>query len=136
MKRGKTAHRSASNMIHMEQYKAQLETGSKKSKYSNEKTKVDGISFASRAEARRYGELKLLALGGEIRNLEMYPRFTLAVNDQKICTYVADFRYYDIKRKRVRIEDVKGARTAVFILKKKLLKACHGIDVEEIRMKR
>jgi hypothetical protein len=46
-------------------------------KFGNRQVKVDGIRFDSVKEARRYNELKLLERGGEIKNLELQPRFVL-----------------------------------------------------------
>lgn len=39
-------------------------------KYHNRKTVIDGITFDSAKEARRYMELKLLERAGEISNLQ------------------------------------------------------------------
>ena len=54
------------------------------------------------------------------------------VNDQKICKYVADFRYNKVDEygslEEV-VEDAKGVETAEFKLKKKLMKAVHGIEI-------
>jgi dsDNA-binding SOS-regulon protein len=66
------------------------------SKYGAVRTEVDGISFASKKEARRYSELKLLERAGEIADLQLQPRFPLTVNGVRVCTYVADFQYRDI----------------------------------------
>jgi len=104
-----------------------MKTVYKKSKYGNVKTKVDDILFDSKKEANRYCQLKLLARAGTISELELQPRFDLVVNGFKICTYIADFRY--IKDNKIIIEDVKGVQTQEFKLKKKLMKAVHGIDV-------
>lgn len=49
------------------------------------------------------------------------------INDVLICTYYADFTYWE-KGKYI-VEDKKGVRTPVFNLKKKLLKAILGIDI-------
>lgn len=100
------------------------------SKYRSIPTAVDGITFASRAEARRYGHLKLLQQAGAISGLELQPRFPLIVNGVKVCTYVADFRYVD--RKRTIVEDVKGCRTQVYRLKRALMLACYGIEIAEV----
>ena len=105
-------------------------------KYGNKPTLVDGIRFASKLEAGRYQELKLLERTGDIAQLEVHPRFPLFVKDQHICTYEADFRYKDVRRGTVHIEDTKGVRTALFILKKKLMKACLGLEIEELRDKK
>lgn len=103
-------------------------------KYRNVKTVVDGITFASAKEARRYGELKLLEKSGRISGLELQPSFRLHVNNCLICTYKADFRYTtDTPHVRglVVVEDCKGFLTPVYRLKKKLMLAVHGISVVE-----
>jgi len=103
-------------------------------KYRNQPVEVDGHRFASKAEARRYGELKLLMQAGKIKALSLQPDYTITINGEKICTYRGDFTYFDPERGKMVIEDVKGAPpTPVFKLKKKLMKACLGYDVTEIR---
>lgn len=100
-------------------------------KYGNERTTVDGIAFDSKAEADHYQTLRNAERGGAISDLVMQPRFPLMVNGELIGTYVADFQYVDGDGQLV-VEDVKGMRTPVYKLKKKLVKAVHGIDVMEI----
>ncbi|MDD3747626.1 MAG: DUF1064 domain-containing protein, partial [Anaerostipes sp.] len=43
------------------------------SKYGARKTVIDGITFDSKREAKRYQELKLLEQAGEISYLELQP---------------------------------------------------------------
>jgi hypothetical protein len=100
------------------------------SKFSNVPTTVDGIRFDSRKEARRFAELKLLERAGEIRDLEVHPRYPLTVNEQEVCVYEADF-FYREKDGRVVIEDVKGVKTPVYRLKKKLMRALLGVEIRE-----
>lgn len=99
------------------------------SKYGNKKTEIDGITFASRREANRYAELKLLERAGEIQGLSLQPVYDLIVNDMKICRYVADFRYFE--NKQIIVEDSKGFKTRDYRIKKKLMKAVFGIEVRE-----
>jgi len=99
-------------------------------KYGNRKTVVDGMAFDSAKEARRYGELKLLERAGQITGLEIQPAFRLVVNNCLICTYKADFTYQDAKKQRI-VEDVKGVKTPVYRLKKKLMLAIHGVEILE-----
>lgn len=104
-------------------------------KYGAIPTTVDGYRFASRAEARRYAELRLMALTGEIAGLELHPRFQLVVNGQSVGAYVADFAFTDAATGRRVVEDVKGGRatrTAVYRLKRRLMLACHGIEITEV----
>lgn len=111
----------------------QMAKATLRSKYGAVKTTVDGYTFASRAEARRYEELMLLGLAGELDNLELQPVFPLVVNGVSVGRYVADFAYREKATGAFVVEDVKGMRTPVYQLKKKLVAACHGIDVREIR---
>ena len=102
-------------------------------KYGAVRTTVDGISFASKAEAKRYGELKLLEKAGQIGGLELQPRFPLEHRGIKLTTYIADFSYWTMGQPPQRvIEDVKGMKTAVYRLKKKLVEAHYGITITEI----
>lgn len=96
-------------------------------KYGNRKTLVDGVTFASAREAKRYGELKLLQRAGEISELSLQPKFELGINGVKVCAYHADFSYKC--KGLVVVEDSKGFETQVFKLKRKLMKAVHGIEV-------
>ena len=103
------------------------------SKYHATRTEVDGYVFASKAEARRYSELKLLEAAGEIDGLVLQPVFPIVVNDVKICKYIADFSYYSGQERF--IEDVKSAATKkipVYRLKKKLVEAIYGIAIAEV----
>lgn len=102
-------------------------------KYLNRKTVVDGITFDSAKEAARYEQLRLLEKAGHIRDLECQPAFPFVVNGHKIGTYKADFRYR--QHDAVVVEDVKSPPTRklpVYRLKLKLLKALHGVEVDEI----
>lgn len=101
------------------------------SKYSAKPTSVDGIRFASKREAARYGELTQLQRANVIEGLELQPRFPLIVGNKLVCTYVGDFRYME-KGKPV-IEDVKGFKTDVYTIKRKLLLALFpALDHREI----
>jgi hypothetical protein len=67
-----------------------------------------------------------------VRNLELQVRFNLIVNDQKICAYIADFQYERQNKDNFWcsiVEDAKGVETPEFKLKKKLMKACLGIEI-------
>lgn len=97
----------------------------KRNKFSAEPTIVNGHRFASKAEAKRYGELMMMAANGDIYDLELQPRFLLQeafecrLKKHRAIEYVADFKYRD-KYKTV-VEDVKGMKTDVYLMKVKLL---------------
>ncbi len=101
-------------------------------KYHNRKTFYQGIWFHSQKEENRYRELQLLEQAGEISQIELQPRYDIVVEGCKICFYKADFRYEVIATGECVVEDVKGVRTAVYQLKKKLVKALYGIEIIEI----
>lgn len=102
------------------------------SKYHNRKVDVDGYTFDSRAEARRYGSLALLVQGGHIHTLRVHPKFDLVVNGALVARYEADFHYFDTAVNDWVTEDVKGVRTAVFVLKKKLYETLYQTTLREV----
>lgn len=101
-----------------------------RNKYGAVKTTVDGIKFDSKKEAARYQVLKLCEKAGTITNLSLQPKFDLIVNGVKIGFYKADFKYNNLDGKEV-IEDVKGVKTPVYNIKKKMIKAIYGFDIFE-----
>jgi hypothetical protein len=108
-------------------------------KYGNQKVELDGYVFDSKREARRYQDLKALQLLGEISSLcanKKALRYPLVVNGHVIATYVADFRYlvpaHDGTLGTYVVEDAKGVRTATYRMKKKLMRACWNIEIQEV----
>jgi len=101
----------------------------RRNKFGNVRTVVDGRTFDSKKEARRYLELKRLQAAGAITALRLQVRFPLRVNGVAVGKYVADFVY--VRDGRRVVEDVKGVRTAVYKLKCKLMLAVHGIEILE-----
>lgn len=99
--------------------------GKKRHKYGARRVEVDGISFASRKEARRYQELKLLERAGKIQNLRRQIRFALV----QTVVYVADFQYTE--NGETVVEDVKGYRTAEYKRKRRLMLEQHQIAIKE-----
>ena len=100
-------------------------------KYRNKKCTIDGFTFDSLKEGQRYAHLKLMQKAGTIRGLTLQPRFDIDINGQKVCKYFGDFSYTDADGKTI-IEDVKGMKTPIYRLKKKLVKALHGVEITEI----
>lgn len=104
-------------------------------------TEVDGQRFASKAEARRYQELRFLELGGVISGLRCHPSYTLApmvkVGGETIRSirYTADFAY--IENGVEVVEDVKSrptSATAAYRLRRNLWHRAHAerIDAGEL----
>lgn len=109
------------------------------SKFNAKKTEVDGVVFASKAEAKRYGELRLLERAGEIRALELQPKWELVPPQrrpdgvaERAVSYVGDFKYLDRAGSLV-VEDVKGMRLPEYVIKRKLMLHKFGIAVREVK---
>lgn len=105
----------------------------KKNKYSAIKVKEDGYIFDSKAEHRRYKELLILQRAGEIKDLELQPKYECVINGKKIANVILDFRYFDNGKNMTVIQDVKGFDTTVSRLKRKLVEAIYNITVEIIK---
>jgi len=126
-----------------------------RSKYKAVKTTIDGVTFDSKKEAKRYTELKLLEKAGHITHLELQPEYQITINGAKICKYKADFRYFTVRQENNEqyynskgewqtptmtgdkegqiVEDVKGFKTPIYRLKKKLVEACYpGTQIKEV----
>lgn len=117
-------------------------------KYGNKKTTVDGITFDSIKEAKRFKELSLMERAGMIQDLQRQVKYILipaqrepdtvgargGVHKGKLiereCTYVADFVYQE--NGQTVVEDTKGFRTKDYLLKRKMLLFFHGIKIKEV----
>lgn len=109
----------------------------KQNKYRNKKTTIDGIHFDSQKEANRYKELKLLEKAEKIKNLKLQPAYLLQESFKlkgetiRAIKYVADFEY-ETKSGELVTEDVKGVKTQVYKLKKKLFENKYRRKIKEI----
>lgn len=109
---------------------------------------VDGETFDSKKEYRRYCELKLLERAGQIRNLQRQVKFLLIPSQyeevvdakgkpkqkciERECVYVADFQYRDAHTGKLIVEDTKGVKTDTYVIKRKLMLKEYGIKISEI----
>ena len=122
-------------------------------KYGSRKVEVDGITFDSKKEAKRYKELLLLEKAGELSNLQRQVKYVLIPpqyeNPQSLtkkgrgkciereCSYIADFVYQvpllegGVPFLTV-VEDTKGFKTKDYIIKRKLMLYTYGIRITEI----
>lgn len=94
--------------------------------------------FASKGEFKRWRWLLLAQRAGVIANLQVQPEYSIDVNGEHVCTYRADFAYMDLEKKRLVVEDVKGSTNEkhldpVFKLKRALVKAIWGLDIELVK---
>ena len=110
-----------------------------KNKYNARRNSISGKKFDSTAEARRFSELSRLLRVGKISELRRQVSYELipAQYDgdgkllERAVSYKADFVYE--RDGALIVEDVKGARTKDFIIKRKLMLYVHGIRVQEVR---
>lgn len=118
------------------------------SKFYSRKVVVDGITFDSKKEARRFKQLKALEEAGKICNLNRQVKFTLIPTQrepdiigprggvkkgkllERELAYYADFCY--LHDGKWVVEDVKGLRTKDYIIKRKLVLYLHGIRIKEV----
>ena len=107
------------------------------SKYGNRRFERDGYQWDSYAEYARFVDLRTLAEIGEIADLTIKPKYVLLKpfrrdgKHYRGITYIADFRY--VENGKEIVEDVKGAKTAVYKMKKQLLLAQYpGINFIEV----
>lgn len=111
-----------------------------KNKYKAKKAVVDGIVFDSRKEAKRYTELKKLEEMGSIRDLslqvqfELIPSFEIVIDGKKrkrrAMRYICDF-VYEVNGTTI-YEDVKGRKTDVYAIKKKLFEYRYHETIREV----
>lgn len=121
------------------------------SKYHSQKIVRDGETWDSKAEYKRWCDLRLMQRKGMIHNLERqvsfelipaqyesYPRYSdkdgRRLKDGRRCveravTYRADFVYQ--QGGKTIVEDCKGMRTDEYIIKRKLMLWRHGIRIKE-----
>lgn len=123
--------------ITQEQYDAMMakRTTKKAPRVKGAKKKVvNGMTFDSTREARRYQDLELMQRSGQISDLRRQVPFAITVNGVFICEYYCDFTYAQprIGKPAEQVyEDSKGFATEIYRLKRKLVEAIYGIKIKE-----
>lgn len=93
----------------------------------------NGITFMSKKEMDRYKELLLLCHTGEIIGLKRQPKFVLQGSfeyngkTERAINYIGDFLYINSKGEMI-VEDVKGMKTPVYEIKRKMFLKIYGND--------
>lgn len=121
----------------------------KYNKYGNKKIQYNGQEFDSKREARRWQDLTLMQQAGAIHDLRRQVKFVLVPTQREPdktgprggkkpgkvieheVAYIADFVYTDADGATV-VEDAKGIRTDVYIIKRKLMLERYGIRIREV----
>lgn len=103
-------------------------------KYRAKKVKTEEGTFDSQREYAIWCELKIRQKVGEIYGLARQCPFILKVNTEMVGVYVADFDWFEKSDRRYVVADCKSkpTMTPVYRLKRKLMKAIHGIDILEM----
>lgn len=107
-------------------------------KYRNKKVIYKGIKFDSMRERNYFLKIELLEEAGLIKDLEIQKKFILQKGfklngkSRREISYIADFYFYDVKKQKYRVIDVKGYRTDVYKIKKKLFESKYQIEIEEV----
>lgn len=110
----------------------------KQSKYKNKKVVYDGIEFHSQKEGNYYLKFKAMRDLGLIRDLELQKeyilqdKFVLNGKTRRKITYKADFSYVTTEDNKLHVVDVKGFKTEVYKLKKKLFEYKYKVELEEV----
>lgn len=97
-----------------------------KHKFQAIQTELDGITFPSKKEAKEYQRLMLLKKSGEVLFFLRQVPFHLPGNVK----YVLDFLIFWANGE-VTFKDVKGMKTAMYILKKKQVETLYPIKITE-----
>ena len=97
----------------------------KRGKYGAERVVVDGIRFDSKREARAYERLLLMKLAGEVRSFNRQVIYDLPGG----VIYKLDFLVF-FADGRIGYWDAKGVETKEFRIKRKLVRAEHGVEIE------
>ena len=111
-----------------------MDAPAKRHKFGAVKKCIDGHEFDSTWEAERYLQLKSLLAARVISDLKLQSRFVITDPAAKRPRYyVADFDYMTARGVRV-VEDAKSkaTRTALYLLKKRLVLELHGIMILEV----
>lgn len=98
-----------------------------KHKFKAKPQEYDGIKFPSKAEAKRYIELKVLQAKGEITFFLRQVPFHLPGGVKYVCDFVIFWA-----NGSVTFEDVKGMKTPLYIAKKKIVESIYPIEITEV----
>ena len=101
-----------------------------KNKHNARKVTISGRRYDSQHEAEVVEGLYWRERQGEISNLRRQVRFDFVVKGVKIAFYKADATYEESGK--FIVLDAKGMRTRIYIMKRNLMLACHGISIIEV----
>ena len=114
------------------------QTKPKGNKFSAQRIEVDDISFDSKKEARRWGELKLLERAGKIIELRRQVVIPLVGRDGPLLArkgrqmrITVDFGYVEVASGLTVYEDAKGLPTRDYEVRRSVAVA-QGVEIVEV----
>ena len=99
----------------------------KRQKYNARKVQLDGQTFDSQKEANYYLDCKARVAEGELRYILRQVPFHLPGGVKYLCDFQE--HYPDGS---VRYVDVKGQRTDLYIVKKKMVESLYPVEIVEV----
>lgn len=112
-----------------------MATFQRRGKYNNKRTEYKGEIYDSKKEAEFARTLDILKnakkKSEKVVKWERQTKFPCIVSGEPICTYHADFTVWYANGAKC-VYDVKGVKTAVYKLKKKLVEALHSVEIIEV----
>lgn len=96
-------------------------------KFNAKPQELDGIKFASKAEAREYLKLKKLVECGEVLFFLRQVPFHLPGGVKYVCDFLVFWADGSVT-----VVDVKGMKTPLYIAKKKIVEATYPITITEV----
>jgi hypothetical protein len=126
--------------VQLEEQAKAIKSDGRRNKYGAIRTELCGLKFDSKAEAKRYAQLKAMEAAGQISELQLQVRIPLLPaqdtngRKEKPVDYICDFVY--VRDGKMIHEDTKSSatKTPAFILKRKLCLYFHGIVIREVMM--
>lgn len=106
-----------------------------------DRTSAEGFVFDSKAELRRWEELKLLERAGKIFGLQRQMEYPLVVNGSAVkirsrgfpngrpCVYTLDFSYVDVVTRQTVREEFKGHDDSESRLRRAVVEAMYDIEI-------
>lgn len=96
-------------------------------KFKAKPTSIDDIRFQSKKESKRYQDLKCLSQSGDVLFFLRQTPLHLPSNTKYVCDFLVFW-----KDGNVTFEDVKGFKTDMYKLKKKLVESTYPITITEV----
>jgi hypothetical protein len=102
-------------------------------KYKAQRTDRDGVSFASKAEARYFDYLQIMQRQGRVLFFLRQVPFHLPGGVKYVVDFVEFWAPSNDEPGEVKFVDVKGMETESFIMKKKMVEELYPIKIDVVK---